>query len=151
MAIEIIANPKEAYQGSVPKVDAPTARKSAKKQPGPRITEAKAADASVKKTADGTVSVIKDVPVDENGNADYPKNEEYSAGTEAMRKAVDEINRHIKHSEIVFGIHDKTNRTTIKIVDKDSRRVVREFPPEQTLDMIAKIWEIAGIMVDEKG
>ena len=28
--------------------------------------------------------------------------------------------------------------------------MIREFPPEETLDMIAKAWELAGILVDEK-
>ena len=54
------------------------------------------------------------------------------------------------NTEAVFGFHDKTNRVTIKIVDKDTKKVVKEFPPEKTLDMIAKAWELAGIMVDER-
>ena len=29
--------------------------------------------------------------------------------------------------------------------------VLKELPPEKILDMIAKAWELAGIMVDEKG
>ena len=39
---------------------------------------------------------------------------------------------------------------TIKIIDKTTKEVIREYPPEETLDMIAKVWEIAGILVDEK-
>ncbi len=50
----------------------------------------------------------------------------------------------------IFGIHEATNRITIKIVDKDTREVIKELPPEKTLDMIAKVWEMAGILVDEK-
>ena len=53
-------------------------------------------------------------------------------------------------TEVIFGIHDDTNRVTIKIVDKKSKQVIKEFPPEKTLDMIAKAWELAGILVDEK-
>ena len=53
-------------------------------------------------------------------------------------------------SEAVFGIHEKTNRVTIKIIDKKTKEVIKEFPPEKTLDMIAKVWEMAGLMVDEK-
>ena len=71
-------------------------------------------------------------------------------GTEAMKKAVDEINKNVKNSEAIFGIHDATNRVTIKIVDKDTKKVIKEYPPEKTLDMIAKVWEMAGLMVDEK-
>ena len=47
-------------------------------------------------------------------------------------------------------IYDRTNRITIKIVDKDTKEVLKEYPPEQMLDMIAKVWEMAGLMVDEK-
>ena len=55
-----------------------------------------------------------------------------------------------EHSEAVFGIHEATNRVTIKIIDKDTKKVIKELPPEKTLDMIAKVWELAGILVDEK-
>lgn len=72
------------------------------------------------------------------------------SSTEALKKAVEEMNKKATNSQVVFGVHDATNRMTIKIVDKDSKEVLREFPPEQTLDMIAKVWELAGLLVDEK-
>ncbi|MGN1170557.1 MAG: flagellar protein FlaG, partial [Lachnospiraceae bacterium] len=67
-----------------------------------------------------------------------------------IRKAVDQLNKKMSNSEAIFGIHDETNRVTIKIVDKETKEVIKEFPPEKTLDMIAKVWEMAGILVDEK-
>lgn len=75
---------------------------------------------------------------------------EGQASNEQIRQAVKKINDNAQNSEVVFGIHDATNRVTIKIIDKESKKVVKEFPPEKTLDMIAKVWEMAGIMVDEK-
>lgn len=69
---------------------------------------------------------------------------------EQIRKAVEQMNKKMTHSEAVFGIHEETNRVTIKIVDKDTEEVIKEFPPEKTLDMIAKVWELAGLLVDEK-
>jgi flagellar protein FlaG len=70
---------------------------------------------------------------------------------EEIRKKVENINKNmLSHSEAIFGIHDETNRVTIKIVDKDTKKVIKEIPPEKTLDMLAKIWEMAGILVDEK-
>ena len=74
------------------------------------------------------------------------------SANESLKKAVAEMNRKINNSneEAVFGIHEKTNRITIKIVDKDTKEIIKEFPPEKTLDMIAKVWEMAGILVDEK-
>ena len=63
---------------------------------------------------------------------------------------MDQLNKKMSNSEAVFGIHEKTNRVTIKIVDKDTKKVIKELPPEKTLDMIAKVWEMAGILIDEK-
>lgn len=67
-----------------------------------------------------------------------------------IRKAVEDINKKANYSEVQFGVHEATNRITIKIVDRDTKKVIRELPPEKTLDMIAKAWELAGILVDEK-
>lgn len=74
------------------------------------------------------------------------------AMSEPLKKAIAEMNRKINNSneEAVFGVHEGTNRIMIKIMDKDTKEVLKEFPPEKTLDMIAKIWEMAGILVDEK-
>ena len=69
---------------------------------------------------------------------------------ERIKQAVSSMNKHANGTEAIFGIHDKTNRVTIKIVDRDTKKVIKEIPPEKTLDMIAKVWELAGILVDEK-
>lgn len=67
-----------------------------------------------------------------------------------IRKAIEEINKKANSSEAVWGVHEGTNRVTIKLVDKETREVIKEFPPDKTLDMISKVWEMAGLMVDEK-
>ena len=69
---------------------------------------------------------------------------------EQLKDAVTKMNKKMENSEAIFGIHDGTNRITIKIVDKDTKKVIKELPPEKTLDMIAKVWEMAGLLVDEK-
>ncbi|WP_026517163.1 flagellar protein FlaG [Butyrivibrio sp. MC2021] len=77
--------------------------------------------------------------------------EQIQADNEKVRKAISQMAKKMSsNAEAVFGIHDKTNRVTIKMVDKDTKKVIKEFPPDETLDMIAKVWEIAGILVDEK-
>ena len=74
------------------------------------------------------------------------------AAPDQLKKMIEEMNRKINNSNEVamFGIHEETNRIMIKIMDKDTKEVIKEFPPEKTLDMIAKIWEMAGILVDER-
>lgn len=76
--------------------------------------------------------------------------EDGQASNEQIRQSVEKINKSVSNGEAIFGIHDATNRVMIKIVDKETKEVIKEFPPEKTLDMIAKVWEMAGIMVDEK-
>lgn len=83
-----------------------------------------------------------------NSNANYENQQ--PASNEQVKQAVEKINKKMGNSEAVFGIHEGTNRVTIKIVDKDTKEVIKELPPEKTLDMIAKMWEMAGILVDEK-
>lgn len=72
------------------------------------------------------------------------------ATNDQIKKAVENLNKNLSNSEAIFGIHEATNRVTIKIVDKETKEVIKEVPPEKTLDMIAKAWELAGILVDEK-
>lgn len=87
-----------------------------------------------------------------NGSFQQQQAMNAQAPSEQLKKAIAEMNKKINNSneEAVFGIHEETNRITIKILDKDTKEVLKEFPPEKTLDMIAKIWEMAGILVDEK-
>ena len=70
----------------------------------------------------------------------------------AVKQAISDMNKKINPNTIAqYGFHDETNRVTIKLVDKDTDKVIKEFPAEETLDMIAKVWELAGMFLDEKG
>ena len=95
-----------------------------------------------------TVSVAKVEGKDGQNTSD--QGGEQQAANEQLKKAVEQLNKKMPQSEAVFGFHETTNRVMIKIVDKDTKEVIKEFPPEETLDMIAKVWELAGILVDEK-
>lgn len=107
-----------------------------------------------------TVGVAQSQETNTNGQSSQEQNgfaaqnaqsqeELQQATNEKIKKAVEQFNKNA-NSEAVFGIHEATNRVTIKIVDKSSKKVIKELPPEKTLDMIAKVWEMAGILVDEK-
>lgn len=107
-----------------------------------------------------TASVTKIQPEEEKNGSEGNGSEQQKERTERqtpetperLKKMIAEMNRKISNSneEAVFGVHERTNRIMIKILDKDTKEVIKEFPPEKTLDMIASIWEVAGILVDEK-
>ena len=102
---------------------------------------------------DQTTAVVENAQgkAQNNTSADANGEQQQPVTNEQIKKAVEKLNKSMmSHSEAVFGIHEATNRVTIKIIDKDTKKVIKELPPEKTLDMIAKVWELAGILVDEK-
>lgn len=64
---------------------------------------------------------------------------------ESANKQIEIHNTHLK-----FSIHKKTKEIMVKVIDNKTDKVIREIPPEKILDMVAKMWEMAGILVDEK-
>lgn len=141
MGIEAIKGAAMTYQGSVSTVEK---RESAR----PRVEAGENITVARDLAKDTTALNTKETSGDgRGGNDQQPTPEQKNA---QIKKAVEEINKKAHNSEAVFGIHEGTNRVTIKLVDKDTKEVIKELPPEKTLDMIAKVWELAGIMVDEK-
>lgn len=144
MAIEAMKGAGLSYAGSSSASDV-KAESQAKVE---TASNAAASDDLMKKTIQ-----IDTKETDKNGkdgNRDDSQAKQTISENSQIRKAVDEINKKSHNSEAVFGIHDATNRVTIKIVDKDTKKVLKEYPPEKTLDMIAKVWEMAGLLVDKK-
>ena len=144
MAIEAMKGAGMSYAGSSSASDV-KAESQAKVE---TASNAAASDDLMKKTIQ-----IDTKETDKNGkdgNRDDSQAKQTISENSQIRKAVDEINKKAHNPEAVFGIHDATNRVTIKIVDKDTKKVLKEYPPEKTLDMIAKVWEMAGLLVDKK-
>ena len=144
MAIEAMKGAGMSYAGSSSASDV-KAESQAKVE---TASNAAASDDLMKKTIQ-----IDTKETDKNGkdgNRDDSQAKQTISENSQIRKAVDEINKKAHNSEAVFGIHEATNRVTIKIVDKDTKKVLKEYPPEKTLDMIAKVWDMAGLLVDQK-
>lgn len=138
MKIGEVSSSVSSYQGQ---------GSSAKTAPVQQVSESKPVDfASAAKEIRASEAEYK------NPNFEQNENEENSAAqaTSSLKEAISKINSAQGNAEAVFGIHEGTNRVMIKMVDKETRKVIKEFPAEETLDLIAKAWELAGIMVDEK-
>lgn len=69
-----------------------------------------------------------------------------------IKSAVDHANQTMRHAKTKceFAYHEETKRVSIKVIDEETEEVIREIPPEETLEMLSKMWELAGLMVDEK-
>lgn len=97
-----------------------------------------------------TVKIVAADKADAQGQDGNNAANQQQPSNEQIKKAVEQLNKNMANSTAIFGIHEGTNRVTIKIVDKDTKEIIKELPAEKTLDMIAKAWELAGILVDEK-
>jgi flagellar protein FlaG len=66
---------------------------------------------------------------------------------------VREINSQLlsRNLELNYKRHEGTNQYFLTIYNRDTREVVREIPPERSLDMLARIWEMTGIFMSERG
>ena len=89
-----------------------------------------------------TVPVI--VPVKSQGELNLIESD-WIALIERANKAIDGPNKAFEYS-----IHKATNQIMVKVIDKDTNEVIREIPSEKILDMVAKMWELNGLFVDER-
>ncbi len=68
-----------------------------------------------------------------------------------VRNAIAEVNKKMNQkTRCEFSYHEDTKRVSIKVIDSETEEVIREIPPEETLDMLSKMWEVAGILIDEQ-
>ena len=52
--------------------------------------------------------------------------------------------------DLQFSIHEATGRTFVRVIRGETGEVIREIPPEQILNLAAKIDEMMGILYDQK-
>jgi flagellar protein FlaG len=69
-----------------------------------------------------------------------------------LQKSVDQANKNLQQYNrfIEREVHEVTHTVMYKLVDSTTNEVISEFPPKKIEDMIAKMWELAGLFVDEK-
>lgn len=72
---------------------------------------------------------------------------------EISQALLDEVEQDIQLMHNVglhFSVHDATGRTMISVIDKETEDLIREVPPEEFLNLAAKIDEMIGILFDKK-
>ncbi|MBQ5558382.1 MAG: flagellar protein FlaG [Lachnospiraceae bacterium] len=69
-----------------------------------------------------------------------------------LKEAINQANQEtkLKQTACEFSYNDETNRIAIKVKDRDTDEVIREIPAEETLKMLARIMEQAGLVMDER-
>lgn len=99
--------------------------------------------------------VAETMPVARNSRTgkDQDKGQKDNGPTEQQLKdAISKANNKLKtkRTRCEFSYHEETKRVSIKILDKETEEVIKEIPPEETLEMVEKMWELAGLLIDER-
>ncbi|MBQ4283175.1 MAG: flagellar protein FlaG [Lachnospira sp.] len=116
-----------------------------------QTVQAVEATATAQSDALNQAVAIGQVMSSEESNKDGAEGGKPKKKEEATMKDVAELNKLINRKTIAeFGYNEPTNRITIKIKDKETDEVIKEIPSDKALEMLAKAWELAGILVDEK-
>lgn len=74
-----------------------------------------------------------------------PDRVEVESAVESINNAVEHINRALR-----FSIHEDTQRMMVRVVDVVTQEVIKELPPEEVLDTVARIREMIGLLIDER-
>jgi flagellar protein FlaG len=77
----------------------------------------------------------------------------YDLKRDELQRAIDQTNQMIfkDDNRFEFKIHERTGRIMVKLVNNETNEIVKEIPPEKILDLVASIWDLVGILVDERG
>lgn len=104
----------------------------------------------------GTNSLINDNEVIFNNNdKDVNKSNNIKSSVkykednikEAVKKLNKELEKEKSHAE--YSVYKKLNTITIKIINDETNKVIMELPPEKILDLISKMCELNGVIVDK--
>ncbi len=118
-------------------------------------TEIKPNEVSIQESGTAGINVT-DVPAatktSSSGQNGDKGQKEQSASEKQIKDAISRANNTMKNhrTRCEFSYHEETNRVSIKVMDKETEEVIREIPPEETLEMIERMWELAGILIDER-
>jgi uncharacterized FlaG/YvyC family protein len=79
-------------------------------------------------------------------------NEMTTVGEMELIKAIERAEKALESEFICleYNRHEPTGIMMLKILNRDTKEIIREIPPEKILDIAAAIWEMAGIIVDER-
>lgn len=137
MEIETISKVSGSYSASES-----SAAKAAPVETAPAESVVQSAPPTPVKNVSSTGEKKEDAQ--ENGKKEHQPSEA------TISDAVSSANRRMERTRCEYSYHKETNRVSIKVFDADTDEVIREIPPEKSLDMLQKMWEMAGILVDER-
>ena len=99
-----------------------------------------------------TQAIGKDNTAKKQGGSPEVKKSNPAYKDDVLEKIIDDLNKKLNFAgrEIRCSTHKKTGQVIVRVVDTETGKTIREIPQEKSLDVLAKILEQSGLLVDEK-
>jgi flagellar protein FlaG len=116
-----------------------------------KVQDARITPAVKKSDNEDKVNKINKVNKDDNEKR-TDTDEDKAINDNVLENSVKQANKSLEQFNrmIEITIHEKTHTIIYVIKDTLTNEVIKEFPPRKIQDMIAKMWEMAGILIDER-
>jgi len=146
MAFEIsnaVKTPVVASYNSAEKVNVPTE---------PKTVESPVEGQSAMMSSVQVKPVEKKQENNPSSNSEQGNAEREMPTEKEVSSKIEQANHKLKAAKtgLDFKYHEATKRVSITVYDKDTKEIIREIPPEKSLDMLEKMWELAGMVVDDR-
>lgn len=68
-----------------------------------------------------------------------------------LDELLDAINRNLSavDKRLQFLVHESSGRVQLRVLERGTDEVIREVPSEKLLDLVGRIHELIGLLVDE--
>ena len=68
-----------------------------------------------------------------------------------LKKSVDAINRFLENnSEVEFSIDDHSGLSVVKVIDTQTKQVLRQLPSVESLEIAKNLNSMKGLLIDSK-
>ena len=106
-------------------------------------------DVSNLETANSTNKTLDEQTIDKSKREDN----NIQLSEKSIKEAIENTNKKLIATDrkFEFSIHEETNDIIVRVINKETDEIIREIPSEKILDMVAKMMELAGLFINEKG
>jgi uncharacterized FlaG/YvyC family protein len=98
-------------------------------------------------TSDSVMTAVSNVPL--RHMQAQQKAESEIKNSQSLLVDVQHVMQMMSDVSLHFSVDKSTGRTVVKVVDKESEKLIREIPAEELLKLAAKIEEMMGILFDK--
>ncbi|CAM3692640.1 flagellar protein FlaG [Cohnella lubricantis] len=75
---------------------------------------------------------------------------ELSVSEEALVKTLQRAQKMVEGAPRKFDYEIYHDRVVVKVINSETDEVIREIPPEKFIDLVDKLVELSGMIIDEK-